>query len=467
MRRLTTSTILAKLVVLLYVAIQVDSIGHGSKKLLALPIWNLSMTDCSLFRNETALRPMFEIWPEDIPNVPFRYCCEYQPNENVQSTFELSNYTYGPDSGILRTSPYYDIGILEANNFGYYLTHWTYWGLSLKKSRTSMLHCDMTDLQRLYIYRLWSKALVKGSITWASTFGLCGILVLLSLFLGKSTFKCGVYGPMKVKPIMDKENVRKVIKQMSMLIKNQCSTSLKLEVTKPQIYESEILEVGETMETFEQESIQPKRITHMEYVKMVLEEGHKICDPEDEDCNPTVDKEELFSDACHILLLSLVGSCLIEGITHSPLHTWRSQLMFNASVTYAYLTLFATISTIIRHCAFLDLRHQPDWRWQKVFGQLAAQFMMGTYLVLVDDKSEHSLDPFAGPVLGACVAASVWSGGVEMVIIVRYIWLKIIKKYFWNKCIEKCLLGCLWTKSPVLKQTTTLWKGLTCGCKRK
>lgn len=153
----------------------------------------------------------------------------------------------------------------------------------------------------------------------------------------------------------------------------------------------------------------------------------------DEAAKPALDKEEAFADACHILLLAIVGSSMMEGIARSSLRSWRSELMFNGGVTYIYLTLFATLSTAIRHGLCLELRtrtspgSESSWHWQKVFGQLVATFIVGTYLVLVEEVTEHSLDAFASLVLGTCAAASVWSAGVELVILVRFSWQKIIK----------------------------------------
>lgn len=149
----------------------------------------------------------------------------------------------------------------------------------------------------------------------------------------------------------------------------------------------------------------------------------------------SLDKEEAFADTCHILLLALVGSALMEGIAHAPLRTWRSQLMYNGAVTYVYLTLGASISTFIRHCLVLDLRiwklgegQDASWLWQKVFLQFVALFMVGMYLRLVEDVTEVSLDAVSSLVLGTCAGASVWSAGVELVVLVRFSYQKIIRR---------------------------------------
>lgn len=57
---------------------------------------------------------------------------------------------------------------------------------------------------------------------------------------------------------------------------------------------------------------------------------------------------------------------------------------------------------------------------------VTAQFIVGMYLVLVEDVTEHSLNAVAGLALGTCAAASEWSAGVEMLVIVWFSWQKII-----------------------------------------
>lgn len=91
--------------------------------------------------------------------------------------------------------------------------------------------------------------------------------------------------------------------------------------------------------------------------------------------------------------------------------------MFNVAVVYTYLTLLAMASAVIRHLLCQNLKHGEDWRWQKVFRQLAALIMMGMYLMLVEDVSGRSLDPVTALVPGTCVGASLWSAGSDMVII--------------------------------------------------
>ncbi|KAG0623300.1 hypothetical protein M758_3G164100 [Ceratodon purpureus] len=148
--------------------------------------------------------------------------------------------------------------------------------------------------------------------------------------------------------------------------------------------------------------------------------------------------EELWSDLLHVVLLTDVGSCLMEGIGHSATREWRSQLMFNGGVVYTYLTLFAMLSSVIRHAirrrsARHNRKHAKEsWRWQKVFGQFAAQFMLGAYLILVEDVSGRRLEGLACLVLGTVVGATIYSAGVE---------LYVISQFFHFRCIVEKTKG--------------------------
>jgi hypothetical protein len=67
-----------------------------------------------------------------------------------------------------------------------------------------------------------------------------------------------------------------------------------------------------------------------------------------------------------------------------------------------------------------------DWRWQRVFGQVAVLVLMGTYLSLVDDDTGSSMDNLASIVLAAVVAASIWSVASTAVVAFRALWLMLL-----------------------------------------
>lgn len=306
------------------------ALGSGPKvDLVALPIWNFTVindTICSVFRNKTALLPFFKVWPEDIPDLRFKYCCEYQADD-LNSQYNLSTYRYGEGEGALEPRPYYDLGIVD--QYKMYWKHWMFWSLPLRHNAVS-IRCDMTDLQRLYQHRFW-KTMARGATIGAVSIGCLLILVLL-IFL----FECCV------------------------------------------------------------PSDEHSRVKNFKF-------------------------EELFSDVLHLLLLAFMGSLMMEAVGHSRLRGWRSQIMYNTGVVYTYLSLFAFVSACARHLVWPSRHHVKDWRWQKVFGQLGALFLMGAYLNLVDDPSGQALDSYAGIVLAAVVVACIWSSGVEMLVIAKMV----------------------------------------------
>ncbi|KAG0616338.1 hypothetical protein M758_5G106400 [Ceratodon purpureus] len=170
--------------------------GSGPDTLARPPVWNFTMAQCSLFRNEAVLRPFFYMWPESIKDVPFRYCCEYQPSGNLSPTsFNLSLYSNGPgnDSNTLIPAPYYDLGIIDKNFSLYTFPHFRSVGLPfrLRSPYRPPLYCEASDLYRLYKHRLGKASLkalkiaaVLASILVVGTF----VLRIVLLNEAKRTF---------------------------------------------------------------------------------------------------------------------------------------------------------------------------------------------------------------------------------------------------------------------------------------
>lgn len=158
-------------------------------------------------------------------------------------------------------------------------------------------------------------------------------------------------------------------------------------------------------------------------------------------------------------MLVTVGFALIEAVGHSNPTTWRPILFYNAAVVYTYLTVVSLVSSVLRQLAVssfdegddetklrqrvqVDLENQyfskdlpvpnetlkkiqttnlalsrisEDWRWQRVFGQLAVLILVGTYLLFVDDVSGTATDSVAAIVFATLVVACTWSVGVGLV----------------------------------------------------
>ncbi len=141
---------------------------------------------------------------------------------------------------------------------------------------------------------------------------------------------------------------------------------------------------------------------------------------------------DFITDLAHLMLLAVIGSCMMEAVGHSNLHMWRASIMYNAGAVYSYLTLFAMVSSFLRQLAMCVDDNDAwgdavkglkdvtdDWRWQRVFGQVAVLVLMGTYLGLVDDDTGSSMDNLAGIALAAVVAASIWSAASTAVVAFR------------------------------------------------
>jgi hypothetical protein len=67
-----------------------------------------------------------------------------------------------------------------------------------------------------------------------------------------------------------------------------------------------------------------------------------------------------------------------------------------------------------------------DWRWQRLFGQVAVLVLKGTYLALVDNDAGSCMDNLVGILLGAVVAASIWSAASAAVKAFRALGLMLL-----------------------------------------
>ncbi|KAG0616237.1 hypothetical protein M758_5G100800 [Ceratodon purpureus] len=402
-----------------------------------LPVYNYSMSDCSRFRNEAVLRPHFIVWPE-YDGVQFRYCCEYQAN-GASSTFELSKFSYYLNSGALQPAPYFDVGIVDKQNWPtLWKPHWQFWRLASDRRRPR-LYCEVSDLRRLYRSRFWRKAMRKAFFWWLIPSGMLGFWAFQLSWLGR-TRKIGPYknwGSIEPEKEVLVDTSREEIISTSWNALGRGLLDIVLAVLAPAlvgfIYFCDYCGQNSegVLKFFEAKDLEPKTrdiVALSDKQKLLMKHIRVLIRPR-VILSSDRQLEEGFADASHILLVAMLASCLMEGTARSDLLSWRAAIMYNGAVAYSYLALFAVVSACIRHSLFLELQHESDWRWQKVFAQLVALLMMGTYLVLVEDATEHSLDLFAGPVIGTCVAASVWSAGVEMVVIARYLWHRIFRNF--------------------------------------
>lgn len=107
-------------------------------------IWNSSAYPAKYFRNESATS-YFRVWPENRTDLLFAYFCD-----DGKSIYTLRNFTYSLNEGQLDPRPYYDLGIVD--DYQPYWIHWTFWKVNTKQL-VYPIHCEYTDIQRLYAYR--------------------------------------------------------------------------------------------------------------------------------------------------------------------------------------------------------------------------------------------------------------------------------------------------------------------------
>jgi len=109
-------------------------------------VWNASKYPETDFRSEVT-PPMFALWPENLSYVKFEYYCEDTSNH----TLRLEDFVYKEGQGLLVIRPYFDVGLVDKHLTPYF-QHWQFWQVDIKRI-TYVLHCEYTDLQRLYAYR--------------------------------------------------------------------------------------------------------------------------------------------------------------------------------------------------------------------------------------------------------------------------------------------------------------------------
>lgn len=259
-------------------------VGRGPDKIPTLPIWGAPKVDCALFRNESVLRPLFGVWPEDVADVPFQYCCEYQPG-GASSGFQLRNYT---NAGILQPAPYHDLGIVDKDSIGYNLLHWKFWGLPTKQFSVSMLYCDVTDLQRLYNHRLWKNALVRGIESFAIIFGVVFFLILVLK-----------YCQLRVRVEDERERERQRAQSSSASTDRTLNSSSETNSVFPTVYQI----LKGTSDEHLREALLSKLQELMSSQEVLLSELKKqlVPPPAGTQAIEKSYKEELLSDCCHIL----------------------------------------------------------------------------------------------------------------------------------------------------------------------
>lgn len=341
-------------------------------------VYNTSMS-CEAFRSN-ASQLLFKVWPEDT----FRYCCE----DSTNHIYSLRNFTYGEHGARIISRPYFDLGNVES--LSPYWKQYQFWQVPQTQIVLEGLKCEYTDLYKLYTQRFWGRVVKGGAVT-----ALLIILIIQLIVFVFVLFKWAILFRKMREEVDGRERMKGLVKA---------------------------------------------NMIRWWWTKIKL--------------------EDWVSDLAHIAMVVVVGNCLIEAVGHSSPITWRPILFYNAAVVYAWLTLLSLISSVLRQLAVsafdetedetkwreyvqVDLekkylskdipvpkdklkeiqandlalsRISEDWRWQRVFGQLAVLILVGTYLMFVDDEPGTAMDSIAALVFATLVVACMWSGGVGLVV---------------------------------------------------
>ena len=365
---------------------------------------------CSDFRNDST-KNFFRVWPEDVYN--FSYCCE----DGSDHQYNLFNFTYSKHGARIISRPYFDLGYVETLLSPYW-KQWRFWQVPQRKIVLQNFNCDFTDLHHLYTHRFWTKVMRDGTVLALKLILLLQCVVIAFVVLKWFWNVCC--------HVARTNKFRQKGGRNSSPSKESSSSWSNFIHTK----------TGSDMRRWW--FTQPRW-------------------------------EDWFSDLLHMYLIVVVGGCLIEGTGHSDPTKWRAIILYNTAVVYAWMTLLCLISTVLRQvtvswfdeseqddemeqqrrretykkkkekstnpnqlqlAAALQQEARPnhtllkiteDWRWQRVFGQLAVLILIGTYLMFVDDDSGSAMDNIAALMFAAIVVACMWSGGVGLVVTARAI----------------------------------------------
>ncbi|CAM6020044.1 unnamed protein product [Sphagnum balticum] len=374
-------------------------------------VWNYSISNCSAFRKDT-VKLFFRVWPETLDG-GFTYCCQ-----DGTMNLSLSNFTYGPTQGALDPRPYFDLGAVS--QFKNYWKAWNFWKVP-RKDIYYPLHCDYTDLHSLYVSRFWRHTVPLGVETGILLCVILQALVLIVWFCSMSDEEWkklwdGWFGKEKWQRLEEwfwrwgwADFITDLVHLMLLAVIGDCM-----------------------MEAVGHSNL------HMWRASIMYNAG------------------AVYS---HLTLFAMVSSFLRQlamcsDITKTPEDTKDPKLLTITTENYTTCKTAnnpATTTTRqkvdvkdsnsqdekeqarmnLENRAWNDAKEalkevRDDWRWQRVFGQVAVLVLMGTYLALVDDDTGSSMDSLAGVVLAAVVAASIWSAASTAVVAFRALWLMLL-----------------------------------------
>jgi hypothetical protein len=383
-------------------------------------VWNYSISNCSAFRDDT-VNLFFRVWPETLDG-GFTYCCQ-----DGTKNLSLSNFTYGATQGALDPRPYFDLGAVS--QFKNYWKAWTFW----KVPRTEIyypLHCDYTDLHGLYVSRFWWHTVPLGVKTGIL---LCvilqGLVFIMPLVLiivwfcnlkSEERKKLGVgwFGQEKRQRLEEwfwrsgwADFITDLVHLMLLAVIGDCMMEA-VGHSNLHMWRASIMynagAVYSYLTAFAMVSSFLRQLAIRSYTTNTSEDTQesKASDDNNRELHNLQNGEQS-------------GAVGHNNQTEVDLESSNSQ----HEEQQRHIKLLAKA----RDEAAAGLKGvTDDWRWQRVFGQVAVVVLMGTYLALVDDDTGSSMDNLASIVLAAVVAASIWSAASTAVVAFRALWLMLL-----------------------------------------
>ncbi|CAM6020041.1 unnamed protein product [Sphagnum balticum] len=389
-------------------------------------VWNYSISNCSAFRNDTLVRLFFRVWPETLDG-GFTYCCQ-----DGTKNLSLSNFTYGSNKGALDPRPYFDLGAVS--QFKNYWKAWTFWKVP-RKDIYYPLHCDYTDLHSLYVSRFWRHTVPLGVETGILLCVILQALVLIVWFCSMSDEEwkklCDRwFGEGKWQRLEEwfwssgwADFITDLVHLMLLAVVGDCMMEA-VGHSNLHMWRASIMYNAGAVYSY---------LTAFAMVSSFLRQLARRPDT----TNTSEDTQESqASDGnnreSHNLQIDEQSGAVghdnhIPQSNRAPNNDAVEVDLEDSNSRHEEEQKHIKLLAKARDEAVKGLKDvTDDWRWQRVFGQVAVVVLMGTYLALVDDDTGSSMDTLAGIVLAAVVAASIWSAASTAVVAFRALWLMLL-----------------------------------------
>ncbi|CAK9858716.1 unnamed protein product [Sphagnum jensenii] len=389
-------------------------------------VWNYSISNCSAFRNDTVMS-FFKVWPETLDD-GFTYCCQ-----DGTTNLSLSNFTYGPTQGALDPRPYFDLGAVS--RFKNYWKAWTFWKVP-REEIYYPLHCDYTDLHSLYVSRFWRHTVPLGVETGIVLCVILQALVLIVLIVWFCIKKSeerkmlwdGWFRHEKLQRLEEwfwrsgwADFITDLVHLMLLAVIGDCMMEA-LGHSNLHMWRASIMynagAVYSYLTLFAMVSSFLRQLAMCSDITNTSEDAQDASDDNNRESHNLQNGEQ--SGAVEH------NNDIPQSIGASNNHATVADVE-DSNSRYEKKQRRIKLEARAWDDALKGLKDvTDDWRWQRVFGQVAVVVLMGTYLSLVDDDTGSSMDSLAGIVLAAVVAASIWSAASTAVVAFRALWLMLL-----------------------------------------